>query len=59
MNVGRPFPLRFALNMLVHTEQGDAYTLAEYRDWPGKAGFGAVETLDIRSHSPLVVARKA
>lgn len=55
---GPPFPLFFALNMLVNTEEGGTYTLAEYRDWLAAAGFGRVDTFDIASHSPAIVATK-
>lgn len=55
---GPPYPLLFALNMLVNTEHGDTYTLAEYRRWLTEAGFAQVETADIGSHSPLIIARK-
>jgi len=55
---GPPFPVMFALNMLVHTAEGDTYTLAEYRTWLEEAGFTRVETADIGSHSPLIVATK-
>ncbi len=56
---GPPFPLLFALNMLVHTDQGDTYTLPQYREWLTAAGFARVETIDIGSHSPVIVATKA
>lgn len=55
---GPPFPVLFALNMLVNTAEGDTYTFAQYRDWLGAAGFFAVEAVDIGSHSPMVVAVK-
>jgi ubiquinone/menaquinone biosynthesis C-methylase UbiE len=55
---GPPFPVIFALNMLLHTEVGDTYTVAEYRAWLEEAGFKKVETADIGSHSPLVVGVK-
>ena len=55
---GPPFPLLFALNMLVHTERGDVFTLAQYREWLAEAGFVEVEAVEIGSHSPLVVARR-
>jgi ubiquinone/menaquinone biosynthesis C-methylase UbiE len=55
---GPPFPLLFALNMLVNTDQGDTYTLTQYREWLTAAGFTHVETLDIGSHSPAIVATK-
>lgn len=52
---GPPFPVLFALNMLVNTEEGDTYTLAEYTQWLQEAGFARVETADIGSHSPLII----
>jgi SAM-dependent methyltransferase len=55
---GPPFPLFFALNMLTHTDEGDTYTLAEYREWLGAAGFSSVETHDIGSHSPVILATR-
>jgi ubiquinone/menaquinone biosynthesis C-methylase UbiE len=51
-----PYALIFALNMLVNTEVGDTYTLAEYREWLNDAGFARVETADIGSHSPAIIA---
>ena len=53
-----PFPVFFALNMLLNTQRGDTYTLAEYADWLMKAGFDRVESADINSHSPLIVGHK-
>jgi ubiquinone/menaquinone biosynthesis C-methylase UbiE len=53
---GPVYPLEFALTMLVNTEHGDVYTLAEYRAWLTAAGFARVETADVGSHSPLIVA---
>jgi ubiquinone/menaquinone biosynthesis C-methylase UbiE len=55
---GPPFPVLFALNMLLHSETGDTYTLAELTSWLKEAGFEKVETHDIGSHSPLVVGIK-
>lgn len=55
---GPPFPVFFALNMLLNTQEGDTYTLAEYAGWLMKAGFDSVETADIGSHSPLIIAHK-
>ena len=52
---GPPFPVYFALNMLLHTEHGDTYSLAEYTRWLQQAGFLRVETADIGSHSPVVI----
>jgi ubiquinone/menaquinone biosynthesis C-methylase UbiE len=55
---GPPFALIFALNMLVNTATGSTYTLPEYRSWLAEAGFGEVTTVDVASHSPVIVARK-
>jgi hypothetical protein len=43
--------------MLVNTEAGDTYTLAEYTEWLNEAGFPRVETSDIGSHSPAIIGR--
>ncbi|MBI4454678.1 MAG: methyltransferase domain-containing protein [Acidobacteria bacterium] len=56
---GPPFPLVFALHMLVSTEEGGTFSLAEYRQWLTEAGFVRVETADIGSHSPLVIGFKS
>jgi ubiquinone/menaquinone biosynthesis C-methylase UbiE len=53
---GPPRALIFALNMLVNTDVGDTYTLAEYRQWLTEAGFKRIETADIGSHSPMIIA---
>lgn len=55
---GPPFALFFALNMLINTEKGGTYTLAEYTHWLKDAGFTRIETADIESHSPLIIAHK-
>jgi ubiquinone/menaquinone biosynthesis C-methylase UbiE len=52
------FPLLFAVNMLVNTAEGDAFTFAEYHQWLESAGFHQVRTLDSPSPSPLIVAKK-
>jgi len=52
------FPVFFALNMLLHTEHGNTFTLAEYTHWLREAGFARIETADIGSHSPLVIGHK-
>jgi SAM-dependent methyltransferase len=53
------FPLLFAVNMLVNTEDGDTFTFGEYRQWLGEAGFSKVRTLEAPSPSPLILATKA
>ncbi|MFP5231987.1 MAG: methyltransferase [Acidobacteriota bacterium] len=52
------FPLMFALNMLVNTDEGATYTLAEYSQWLIEAGFARIETADLGLHSPVIVAAK-
>lgn len=51
-------PLLFAVNMLVHTEEGDTFTMSEYQQWLEEAGFGEFEAIEAPSPSPLMVARK-
>ena len=53
-----PFPLFFAINMLINTTDGDCYTLAEYTAWLNEAGFTKIETADIASHSPIIIGVK-
>jgi ubiquinone/menaquinone biosynthesis C-methylase UbiE len=55
---GPPFPLLFALNMLVHTTEGGTFTLSEYMDWLKEAGFNTVETVEIGGSSPAIIAGK-
>lgn len=53
-----PFPLLFALQMLLHTTQGGTFTQSEYTRWLQEAGFKKVEAVDIRFHSPIIVASR-
>jgi len=55
---GPPFPLLFAVNMLVNTDQGDTFTRAEYRAWLKEAGFGEPRELMTDRDSPILVATK-
>lgn len=55
---GPPFPVLFALQMLVHTTQGGTFTQGEYTRWLQEAGFKKVEAVDIRFHSPAIVAAR-
>ena len=55
---GPPYQLFFALNMLVHTEDGSTYTLNEYRDWLSASGFHDISTAEIGIHSPVILATK-
>lgn len=51
-------PLIFAVNMLVMTEAGDAFTFAEMSRWLKEAGFANPRQLDVPSVSPLILADK-
>jgi SAM-dependent methyltransferase len=51
-------PLLFGLNMLLHTEHGNVFTLGEYRAWLKAAGFRKVTTLQVPAPSPLILATK-
>ncbi len=53
---GPPFPLMFALNMLLHSAEGDTFTLSEYMDWLKEAGFNTVETVELGGPSPAIIA---
>lgn len=55
---GPVMPLLFGLNMIVHTEQGDVFTMREYRQWLKDAGFRSVKTVDAPGPSPLILATK-
>ena len=55
---GPMLPLLFGLNMLVHTEAGDVFTMREYREWLKVAGFRKVQMLDVPGPSPLILATK-
>jgi 3-hydroxy-5-methyl-1-naphthoate 3-O-methyltransferase len=55
---GPPMPLLFGLNMIVHTEAGDVFTMREYRGWLKDAGFRRVTTIDAPGPSPLILATK-
>ncbi|MCD6497831.1 MAG: methyltransferase domain-containing protein [Deltaproteobacteria bacterium] len=48
----------FALNMLVATKQGSAYSEAEYRDWLDQAGFRAGERIALPGPTDLVVGQR-
>jgi 3-hydroxy-5-methyl-1-naphthoate 3-O-methyltransferase len=55
---GPPMALLFGLNMLLHTEEGDVFTLREYRAWLKAAGFRKVTTIPAPAPSPLILATK-
>jgi 2-polyprenyl-3-methyl-5-hydroxy-6-metoxy-1,4-benzoquinol methylase len=55
---GPPTPLIFAVNMLLHTAAGDAFTFAEIADWLREAAFANARSLEAPSPSPLVLATR-
>jgi 3-hydroxy-5-methyl-1-naphthoate 3-O-methyltransferase len=55
---GPPVGLIFAVNMLLHTAEGDTFSLDEIRGWLIGVGFENVRTLDIPGPSPLILADK-
>ena len=55
---GPLFPLLFGLNMVLHTHEGDVFTMAQYRQWLKQAGFKTIKTLQIEGPSPLILATR-
>src|SRR6266699_1543041 len=52
-----PLPsLIFAVNMLVHSERGDAFSFNEIKSWLEEAGFKKARKLQAPGPSPLVLA---
>ncbi len=49
----------FSLNMLIHTPEGDVFTMSDYRKWLRAAGLRNVKTLKTpAAPSPLILASK-
>jgi SAM-dependent methyltransferase len=55
---GPTTPLIFAVNMLVNTDEGDAFTFPEIKSWLTDAGFENPRLLDAPSVSPLILATR-
>jgi ubiquinone/menaquinone biosynthesis C-methylase UbiE len=55
---GPVFPLLFGLNMILHTAEGDVFTMAQYRLWLKQAGFKTVKVIETEAPSPLIVATR-
>jgi SAM-dependent methyltransferase len=55
---GPAMPLLFGLNMLLQTEEGNVFTLREYRTWLKAAGFRKVTTIPVSPPSTLILAAK-
>ena len=55
---GPPPGLIFAVNMLVNTTGGDAFSFEQIRGWLEEVGFKNVRTLEAPAPSPLILATK-
>ncbi len=55
---GPPGALIFAVNMLVHTDEGNTFTFEEMSQWLLETGFKNPRLLDAPGPSPLVLATK-
>jgi ubiquinone/menaquinone biosynthesis C-methylase UbiE len=53
-----PHSLMFAVNMLVHTKEGDTFSFEEISNWSSEAGFRDARLLDAPGVSPLILATK-
>ncbi len=51
-------PLLIALNALLGTEEGDTFTLSEYRQWLSASGFSQVRVLLTDDRIPVIMAVK-
>lgn len=52
------FPLLFAVNMLVHTNDGDTFSFDKIRSWLEQSGFDDVRLVAVPAVSPLILATK-
>ena len=51
--------MMFGINMLLHTPDGDVFTMKEYREWLKAAGFKTIRTISTQTApSPLILAEK-
>jgi hypothetical protein len=46
------------VNMLIHTTEGNTFTISEYTSWLHDTGFKKIETIDIPATSPLIIGTK-
>jgi ubiquinone/menaquinone biosynthesis C-methylase UbiE len=53
-----PHSLMFAVNMLVHSSDGDTFSFEEISSWLSQAGFHSARLLDAPGVSPLILATK-
>jgi ubiquinone/menaquinone biosynthesis C-methylase UbiE len=55
---GPAYPLLFAVNMLVHTDEGDTFTFKQMSGWLKEIGFGKIRKVNVPAPSPIIVATK-
>jgi ubiquinone/menaquinone biosynthesis C-methylase UbiE len=55
---GPAYPLLFAVNMLVHTDEGDTFTFKQMSGWLKEIGFTKIRKVNVPAPSPIVVATK-
>jgi ubiquinone/menaquinone biosynthesis C-methylase UbiE len=55
---GPAMPVLFGLTMLLQTEEGNVFTLREYRSWLKAAGFCKVTTIPVPPPSTVILATK-
>jgi 3-hydroxy-5-methyl-1-naphthoate 3-O-methyltransferase len=55
---GPVFPLLFGLMMTIVTEEGDVFTMKQYKQWLKQAGFKNVKTVKADAPSPLILATR-
>src|SRR5262249_42720967 len=55
---GPVFPLLFGLMMTIVTEEGDVFTMAQYKKWLKQAGFRNVKLVQVEAPSPLILATR-
>jgi len=53
-----PWAVTFAINMLVHTKNGDTFTINEIKNWMEVAGFTGTVHKDTGMNSDLVIAHR-
>jgi SAM-dependent methyltransferase len=50
------FPALFSLNMLVHTSEGDTFSIADFDRWLRCAGLTEIRHVDVPFPSPVIIA---
>lgn len=55
---GPAMPLLFGLNMLLQTEEGNVFTLRDYRTWLKAAGFGKVAVVPVPPPTTVIIATR-